>query len=427
MPHIFKRRSLNRARLLLASLPISALVAMAASGAQAQDTALFNIFGPNSGSSTTDREYIKEWEINPPKGFATISKSNIEPTKAAIQRYVDIVAKGGWAPIPEAALQAGANEPAVKLLRTRVAISGELKEEDNGSGFYDYGLEKAVRRYQATNGLTPTGIADKRTIAALNVPATARLAQLKMNIGRLTDLSNLVSKKYVVVNIPAAQVEAIDEGRIFARYAGVVGKIDRPTPLLKSAITDLNFNPVWTIPPTVETEDLIPRGRDMQSKGQSVLEKFHIDAYDGAGRKVAQDKVDWTKVSAGTYRYSQQPGKENPLGFLKINFDSAHSVYMHDTPSENIFGRNFRAASSGCIRVQNIEHLAGWILKDQDGWDSDRVAQMKKSGERLDLRLKKPLALHFVYLTAWATEDGTIQFRRDLYQKDGVGAIAANY
>lgn len=409
----------------LCGLVTACLVATTA--ARAQDTALFNIFGSNSGSSTTDREYIKEWEINPPKGFATISKSNIEPTKAAIQRYVDIVAKGGWAPIPEAALQAGANEPAVKLLRTRVAISGELKEEDNGSGFYDYGLEKAVRRYQATNGLTPTGIADKRTIAALNVPATARLAQLKMNIGRLTDLSNSVGKKYVVVNIPAAQVEAIDEGRIFARYAGVVGKIDRPTPLLKSAITDLNFNPVWTIPPTVETEDLIPRGRDMQSKGQSVLEKFHIDAYDGAGRKVAQDKVDWTKVSAGTYRYSQQPGKENPLGFLKINFDSAHSVYMHDTPSENIFGRNFRAASSGCIRVQNIEHLAGWILKDQDGWDSDRVAQMKKSGERLDLRLKKPLALHFVYLTAWATEDGTIQFRRDLYQKDGVGAVAANY
>ena len=230
-----------------------------------------------------------------------------------------------------------------------------------------------------------------------------------------------------MVNIPAAQVEAIDNGRIFARYAGVVGKIDRPTPLLKSAITDLNFNPVWTVPPTVETEDLIPRGREMQKKGQSVLEKFHIDAYDGAGKKMAPEKVDWTKVSAGTYRFSQQPGKENPLGFLKINFDSAHSVYMHDSPSENVFGRNFRAASSGCIRVQNIEHLAGWILKDQDGWDPERVAQMKKSGERLDLRLKKAMPLHFVYLTAWATEDGTIQFRRDLYQKDGIGAVASNY
>ena len=426
MPSLPRNLILNGLCLLAAGLGL----AVAAPSAKAQDTALFNnLFGQSTGGSTNtyDREYIKEWEINPPKGFATISKSNIEPTKAAIQRYGDIVSKGGWGTIPEAALQAGANQPEVKLLRTRLAISGELKEEDNGSGFYDYGLEKAVRRYQATNGLTPTGIADKRTIAALNVPAAARLAQLKSNIGRLTELANSVGPKYVVVNIPAAQVEAIDNGQIFARYAGVVGKIDRPTPLLKSAITDLNFNPVWTVPPTVETEDLIPRGREMQKKGQSVLEKFHIDAYDGAGKKMAPEKVDWSKVSAGTYRFSQQPGKENPLGFLKINFDSAHSVYMHDSPSENVFGRNFRAASSGCIRVQNIEHLAGWILKDQDGWDPERVAQMKKSGERLDLRLKKAMPLHFVYLTAWATEDGTIQFRRDLYQKDGIGAVASNY
>ena len=398
------------------------------SHASAQDTAWFN-FGPvgNGSSSTYDREYIREWEINPPKGFATLSKSNVEPTKAAFKRYGDIVAKGGWAPIPEVQLQSGANDPAVKMLRTRLFLTGELRDEDNGSTAFDYNLEKAVRRYQATNGLTPTGIADKRTIAALNVPAAARLQQLKANLPRLQELANSVGRRYVVVNIPAAQIEAIDNEHIFARYAGVVGKIDRPTPLLKSAITDLNFNPMWRVPPTVESEDLIPRGREMQAKGQNVLVKFHIDAYDGAGRKVDPEKIEWSKVRPGTYTYSQQPGKENPLGFLKINFDSAHSVYMHDTPSETIFGRNFRAASSGCIRVQNIEHLAAWMLQDQDGWDPDRIAQMKKSGERLDLRLKKPMPLHFVYLTAWSTEDGVVQFRRDLYKRDGVGDVAANY
>lgn len=414
--------------------PLIALAALAVMGlgqgtaVLAQDTAWFN-FGPggNGSSSTYDREYIREWEINPPKGFATLSKSNVEPTKAAFKRYGDIVARGGWAPIPDAQLQSGSSDPAVKLLRTRLFITGELRDEDNGSQAFDYNLEKAVRRYQATNGLTPTGIADKRTIAALNVPATARLQQLKANISRLQELTNSVGKRYVVVNIPAAQIEAIDNEHIFARYAGVVGKIDRPTPLLRSAITDLNFNPMWRVPPTVESEDLIPRGREMQSKGQNVLVKFHIDAYDGGGKKVDPEKIDWSKVHPGTYTYSQQPGKENPLGFLKINFDSAHSVYMHDTPSETIFGRNFRAASSGCIRVQNIEHLAAWILQDQDGWDPERIATMKKSGERLDLRLKKPMPLHFVYLTAWATEDSVVQFRRDLYKKDGVGDVAANY
>ena len=165
----------------------------------------------------------------------------------------------------------------------------------------------------------------------------------------------------------------------------------------------------------------------MQSKGQNVLAKFSIDAYDGTGKKVRTSKINWNKVSPGTYSYSQQPGKENPLGFLKINFGNAHSVYMHDTPSDRIFGRNFRSASSGCIRVHSIEHLAIWLLADQKGWDEDRVRQMKETGERLDARLKKPVQLHFAYITAWATEDGVVQFRRDIYQRDGVGEVASAY
>jgi murein L,D-transpeptidase YcbB/YkuD len=400
--------------------------------AAAEETAGIQ-FGPTgkgpggNAADPYDREFIRQWESNPPKGYATLSKANIEPTKAAIRRYTDIVARGGWVLVPDTPqLQAGMSDPNVKLLRTRLLLSGDLKGDDTGASNFDFDLEKAVQRFQASNGLTPTGIVDKRTVAALNVPADARLKQLKVNLGRLQDLSGSVGKKYVIVNIPAAHVEAVENGQIVARYAGVVGKTDRPTPLLKSAITDLNFNPIWRVPPTVESEDLIPRGREMQKKGQNVLLKFHLDAYDGSGKKVNPEKINWDNVRPGTYTYSEQPNKDNPLGFLKINFDSEHSVYMHDTPSESIFGRNFRSASSGCIRVHNIEHLATWLLSDQ-GWDADRVEEMKESGERLDVRLKRPVQLQFVYLTAWATEDGVIQFRRDLYQKDGVGAIAANY
>jgi L,D-transpeptidase YcbB len=416
------------ARWLVASLVLAVTVSVPS---QAQDFAAILSGaangGPNASTSTYDREFIREWEANPPKGFATLSKFNIEPTKAAIKRYTEIDKAGGWVSVPEVQLQAGTSDPAVSLLRSRLSTSGELKESDSTTASFDLELEKAVKRFQASNGLTPTGIVDKRTIAALNVPASARLKQLKVNLGRLSDLAITSSKKYVVVNIPSAHVEAVENGQIVARYAGVVGKIDRPTPILHSTITDLNFNPVWRVPPTVESEDLIPRGREMQKKGQSVLEKFHIDAYDSNGKKVDPAKIDWTKVTPGRYTYSEQPNKDNPLGFLKINFDSAHSVYMHDTPSETIFGRNFRSASSGCIRVHNIEHLATWLLGDQGGWSKDRVEKMKDGGERLDVRLKKPVPLHFVYVTAWATEDGVIQFRRDLYQRDGIGAVASAY
>lgn len=419
-------------QLRLATLCLSALVIAGNSNtaATAQGFAWIQSGPVGDGAravDTYDREFVREWEANPPKGFPTVSKLNIEPTKLAIKRYGDIVAAGGWAPLPVEEMRTGDSYPAIPLLRLRLAASGDFKGSDTTSTSFDYELEKGVKRFQASNGLTPTGIVDKRTVAALNVPADARLKQLKANLGRLTELSSQTSKKYVLVNIPSAQIEAVENGQIVARYAGVVGKMDRPTPLLRSTITDLNFNPFWRMPPTVESEDLIPRGRDLQKKGQSVLKKFHIDAYDGSGKKVDPDKVDWDKVRPGTYSYSQQPGKDNPLGFLKINFPNGHSVYMHDTPSETIFGRNFRSASSGCIRVRNIEHLASWIVRDQQGWDENRVAKMKQSGERLDLRLKTPVPLHFVYLTAWATEDGVVQFRRDLYQRDGIGAVASAY
>ena len=427
--HPVKLKSIARGLAYFAGV-LGLLAAFAAGPASAQDSMWALQAGPiNTGPSTNtyDREFIRDWEANPPKGFATLSKANIEPTKIAIKRYTDVVAVGGWTDLPQVQTQAGGSDPAVALLRKRLAATGEFKDADTTSTSFGLDLEKAVMRFQASNGLTPTGIVDKRTIAALNVPAAARLKQLKTNLGRLQDLATSVGKKYVVVNIPSAQIEAIENGQIIARYAGVVGKIDRPTPLLRSSITDLNFNPVWRLPPTVESEDLIPRGREMQKKGQNVLEKFHIDAYDGGGKKVDAAKIDWNKVHPGAYTYSEQPNKENPLGFLKINFDSEHSVYMHDTPSESIFGRNFRSASSGCIRVHNIEHLATWLLNDQSGWSKDRVEKMKENGERLDVRLKKPVALHFVYVTAWATEDGVVQFRRDLYQKDGIGAVASAY
>ena len=380
-----------------------------------------------SSSATYDRNFIREWESNPPPGYPTLSPANIDATKQAIQRYEKIVSDGGWKQLENTELQPGTSGPLVVDLSTRLRVSGHLREESYYPDHYGDELEKAVKRFQATNGLTPTGIVDKRTIAALNVPAASRLKQLKNGLSRLREYSNsLGKKKYVVVNIPAAQIEAVENDRVVLRHTGVVGKPERKTPILTSSIYEMNFNPVWRLPPTVIEKDLIPKGRQMQAAGKNVLVKYGIDAYDGSGRKLDPEKVKWNTSMPNGLSYSQQPGKENPLGFLKINFNNSHSVYMHDTPSESLFGRNFRAASSGCIRVSNIEKLAAWILEDQGIGTAD-IASLKKSGERKDVRVKKPVPLYFVYITAWSTEDGVVQFRRDLYQRDGVGDTATAY
>lgn len=406
--------------------------------ASANDGAHWLQFGPpseavkprpptaSSGSGLTyDRSFIREWESNPPRGYPTLSPSNVEPTKQAIARYEQIVKDGGWKVLGTKELQPGTNGPEVAELAERLKLSGHLRGA--ATDHFDSELEAAVKRFQASNGLTPTGVVDKRTLAALNVPAAARLKQLKQGLLRLRQYAGTVGKKkYVVVNIPAAQVEAVEGDRVVSRHTGVVGKPERKTPIINSSIHELNFNPIWRLPPTVVQKDLIPKGRQMQSAGKNVLVKFGIDAYDGSGRKLDPEKIKWDSAMPQTLSYSQQPGKENPLGFLKINFNNEHSVYMHDTPSESLFGRNFRAASSGCIRVSNIDRLAAWILADQ-GVSEGQIESLKTSGERKDVRVKKPVPLYFAYITAWATEDGVVQFRRDLYQRDGIAESADAY
>ena len=412
-----------RARALFAA----AVVLISSGAALSQDIQMGPV-GDGPGNLTTDREFIKQWEGNPPPGFPTLASANIAATKAAIKRYDEIVKAGGWGVVPELELKGGQTHYGVGQLRQRLRASGDLEGDGLGAAeFFDGGLETAVKRFQATNGLTPTGILDKRTAQALNVPADWRLKQLKINLGRLQEYSGLDKKRYVAVNVPSAQVEAVEGTKVVTRYTGVVGKPDRATPLLRSAISQMNFNPIWRLPPTVINKDLIPRGREMQAAGKNVLVKFGIDAFDGSGKKLDPEKINWAGSQPASLSYSQQPGKENPLGFLKINFDSEHSVYMHDTPSEGLFGRNFRAASSGCIRIHNIEQLAEWLLRDTPGWTAERIQQMKESGKRQDVSLKKPVPLYFTYITAWATPDGAIQFRRDLYNRDGLGETAGAY
>lgn len=408
---------------------IALAIAAAASAAFAQGISFGPTGeGPRSSYGSYDRSFTREWQANPPKGFATLSKDNLSPTKAAINRYAEIVKSGGFVAVPPIQMEAGLTHPAVALLRQRLVKSGDLDPGTSYPNFFSNDVEKAVMRFQASNGLAPTGVVDKRTLAALNVPADVRLKQLKTNLERLDALVKLVRKnrRYVMVNIPAAQVEAVENGEVVSRHAGVVGKPDRQTPLLRSNIYELKFNPVWTLPPTVIKEDLVPKGRDMQKNGQDVLEKYGIDAYSG-GKKISSSSIDWSSSQPLRLTYRQAAGKDNPLGFLKINFANSSSVYMHDSPKDSVFGRNFRAASSGCVRVQNIEGLALWLLQGKPGWDAGQIESIKKGGRSGTVRLKRSVPLYFAYVTAWATKDGIIQFRPDIYKKDGVGEIAAAY
>ncbi|MGZ5872270.1 MAG: L,D-transpeptidase family protein [Bradyrhizobium sp.] len=353
----------------------------------------------------------------PKKSLPTLSPSTAETTQTSIAQYEAIVAKGGWPEVPPAdGLRVGAKSPVVPPLRERLAIAGDLELNSGDHQVFDSYVDAAVRRFQVRHGLHADGIVHEATLRALNVPAQARLAQLRTNAVRLKSLTGNLGSRIVVANIPAAQIEAIENGVAITRHTAVAGKPDRPSPDIQSKIVQINFNPFWTVPVSIIRKDLIPK---MQAE-PDYLTKNHIRIFDARNNELSPAQIDWYSAEAVNYKFNQDAGDFNSLGSIRINFPSPHGVYMHDTPSKNLFGEDFRFASSGCMRVQNVRELVYWILAETPGWSKAEIDEVIKSGERKDAKVAKPLPLYWVYVTAWATPDGVVQFRDDIYNRDGV-------
>jgi murein L,D-transpeptidase YcbB/YkuD len=366
---------------------------------------------PEEGNAAT-----QAWIVNPELGWPTLSAANIPPTKAAIVQYQSIVAQGGWPTV-------GSD---VVVLHRRLDISGDLVGRSIPDE-YDAALTEAVKKFQRRHALPPTGAMDAVTIKAMNVPAVVRLGQLQAGLKQLQHLAPTAPARYVVVNIPAAQVEAVESGQVAQRHAAVVGKPARPSPELTSKIQEINFNPYWYVPKSIIYKDLVPKAREFTRRGQDFLSAYHMQAFDAAGNPIDSRQIDWNGTEVYNYQFRQLPWSENSLGYIKINFPNKDAVYMHDTPLKSLFGRAERFDSSGCVRVHNVDTLAAWILRDTPGWDINRIQAMKQTGEQIDAKLSKPLPVYFTYISAWGLPDGSVQFRPDIYNQDGGDTTASAY
>jgi murein L,D-transpeptidase YcbB/YkuD len=354
----------------------------------------------------------------PKASLPTLSPSTVATTEQAIPQYEAIVARGGWPTVPPTErLRLGNRHTSVTPLRQRLAMVGDLESNAGVTDVFDSYVEAAVKRFQVRHGITSDGVVREQTFSALNIPAQIRLNQLKTNLVRLRGLSGNLGPRFVVCNIPAAHIEAIEGGVAVSRHTAVVGKPDRPSPDVNSKIVEINFNPFWTVPVSIVRKDLIPRMQEQPD----YLTKNRIRILDQRGTELPPADINWYSEEAVNYRFKQDPGDFNSLGSIRINFPSPDGVYMHDTPLKNLFGDDFRFHSSGCVRVQNVRQLVDWLLADTPGWAPQVVDAIVKNGERKDVRLKKPVPLHWVYVTAWATPDGVVQFREDIYNHDGLG------
>lgn len=361
---------------------------------------------------------------NPALGTPTLSARNIAATKAAIDQYSAIAARGGWPMVPAKAMKPGQRGQEVALLQQRLEATGDLVGM-SVPGQYDAAVVSAVKRFQIRHGLPPTGIVDsKAMIAALNVPAAMRVSQLQQNLKRLQKLAPSAPGRYLFVNIPAAQVEAVEGGQVVLRNAAVVGKPERPTPELSSKVHEINFNPYWHVPQTIVHKDLIPKGRLFASKGQDMLAAYRMQAFDQAGNQLHPNQIDWYGSEVYNYRFRQMPWEENSLGYLKINFPNKDAVYLHDTPLKSLFGQAVRFESSGCVRVHNVDRVAAWILRGTPGWDLGRIQSMKRTREQMSVPVANKVPIYLSYISAWGTPDGQVHFRPDIYHHDGSATLA---
>ena len=347
------------------------------------------------------------------------SELMIDALERAIARYQQIVTRGGWPKIPSTRLmRPGDDDERVTVLRQRLAVTGEYKRQGGGSFTFDGELEEAVRRYQERNGLRVSGRADGPTIASLNVPATIRLHQLKQNLQRLRELmAQRVEDRYILVNVAAFQLEAVEKHQVEQRHRVIVGKTERQSPVVRATIKALNFFPFWRVPDSVATLDLIPRLR----KEPEYLAKERIRVLTGSfvGPEIDPANIDWNTADANRIKFRQDPGDQNALGLVRIDMPNEHGVYMHDTPMKKLFDSRARAFSAGCVRVQDVFQLALWIGRDEQGFDRQKMEDVLAAKTAFDVNLTRPIPVYFTYLTAWAEPDGAIEFRHDLYGRDG--------
>ncbi len=340
--------------------------------------------------------------------------------------YHDLAEAGGWPLIAEQGekLEPGASHPEVAQVRRRLRVSGDLPDtpaaaNQQAATSMTPDLVAAIKRFQARHGLAVDGRVGPQTRAAMAIPAAHRLRQMALNLQRLRSMPPDAGGRSVEVNIAGAALEGRDNGRTVFRTDVIVGTRDRPTPRLRSAINRMVLNPTWTVPHTIAREDILPKLReDPEYLSRNNFQVF--DGWGGESREIDPIEMDWTaeNIDITGLRLRQRPGGGNALGRIKFLFPNDHSVYLHSTPGRGLFARSTRTFSSGCVRVRDPMDLAAFLLDDAETGTPDALNARITSGRTQTVRPARSVPVALVYLTAWVDEDGTSQFRRDVYGHD---------
>jgi murein L,D-transpeptidase YcbB/YkuD len=304
--------------------------------------------------------------------------------------------------------------PQIVEIKKKLLYWGDLKKKEKKTAIspvYDSETVMAIKRFQIRHGLTSDGVIGAGTVAALNFTKDERREQIIANLERWKWYPRNMGKEHIIINIPDYQLYFIKEKDTLRMHKVVVGRPERPTPILSSLLTQVIFNPTWTVPPTILKEDLIP---DIK-RNRYYLTKNKITIYDQAGNTISPRN--WKSENAFNYKYVQKPSRNNSLGVVKLNFSNRFSVYLHDTNHRELFVLTRRSLSSGCVRLENPVALTQQILNDTLKWNNEKIDALIETAKTTYVKIKNEVPIHLLYWTAWSNKNKLI-FREDIYNRD---------
>jgi L,D-transpeptidase YcbB len=378
--------------------------------------------GPASDLSAASKVSTKT-EIAAGKNLnPMLSESSASQMATIAARYQSIVASGGFPKVPGGGYKKGSKGAGVVALNQRLFQDGYLRKEATQgefAGLFTTATQEAVTRFQRNMALNPSGKVDGATLAQLNVSAEQRLRTIQANISRLQTYGENLGDRYLVVNVPGQQLETVANGKVFSRHNVIVGRPERPTPVVMTALDNVSFNPYWNAPVSIVEKDILPK---LQA-GTRVLEDLNIKVFDGfGGLEVDPTTVDWGSVAPDKYFFREEPGPKSAMATAKINFPSPFGIYLHDTPDKQLFSSSTRYYSSGCVRVESMPLLVQWVLNGQEGIGAPEISALAETLEQKVVTLAAPPQLRVAYLTAWPVGN-TVAFRNDIYGLDGTGFV----
>ena len=338
----------------------------------------------------------------------------------ALSQYRQLAAQGGWPQVPVGpTLHEGDQDERIPLLRERLVASADLAAPAGHQGdLFDGLLKEAVQRFQTRHGLTADGVVGIRTLTALNVPIAERIRQLAASLERCQPLPSLLERRHILVNIADFTLKLYEDGKLLLSMPVIVGKTYRQTPVFNGRISSLVLNPSWEVPHSIAIKDILPKIK----KDPGYLNQLHLRVFQGWKTSAEMDPstIAWTGLSPARfpYRLRQDPGPANALGRVKFLFPNPYDVYLHDTPARELFQKDARAFSSGCIRIAKPLDLAVYLLQGTRLSSMDALTAALSREKTQSVALPLPIAVHIAYMTAWVDREGTIQFRPDIYNRD---------